>query len=387
VWTPRWGGSGRPAAARFQASRHTLSSSRPRVHTPGTTRLSARSPLFPSLQLALLAAAAAAASSPAPLGLYGLSEDNLHLTAHLLSISAATGAITPVGPSLPPQYQVGTQLTALDERRGILYTLVYDFITTHRPYLLGLNLSTGALLSAVPAPFHADPFVGLGELVAWDSLGGRVIVSGQLANLTHVVGFLDPLTGAWDPRASLDAALGDVFSSPACFVPPLNALAFQLRNNLTVDIFLADLSGTGKVTLVNQSYTDARDLGTLEWDPVTGKVYGLGILVRGSGKNATLVRTLSALDPATLTISEVGAVEGYLSEYDGIGAIDVAGRSLWWVGLPTGAGPNAPADLLQLSLDDARVLSAVQSFCDPSQLDTNVSCPYSIEYLNAPPQE
>ncbi len=323
-----------------------------------------------------VAPSASAPSSPPPLGLYGLSEDLVKQKANLLYISG-NASVTTVGPPFPASWQEGQQLSALDGATGTLYTLVFD-ILAKAPRFVGISLATGAVVSNVPAPFHEDPFIGLGQAVAWDPSSARIIAGGQDANLTHVIGFIDPATGAWEQVAALNASLTDVFSAGTAYIPTINALAYQLRTGNAVEIYVVDMA-TGRVAEVDQSYgAGAGNLETMDYDPVTDTVYGLSVIVL---PNNTLARAVSALHPHNLTITLVGLVPGFASEYEGIGAVDVAGRSLWWVGQKSGAAPTDPAWLIQSSLADGGVVSAAE-FCSPSAV---FGCPWSMAFLNAAP--
>lgn len=75
-----------------------------------------------------------------------------------------------------------------------------------------------------------------------------------------------------------------------------------------------------------------------------GQVFGLGLDINGNAWNRTLV----SMDPNTLAVTTVGVITGYGIESGGIAAIDVADRSLYWIGQQTNAGPNDPFYLIQV---------------------------------------
>jgi hypothetical protein len=315
------------------------------------------------LQAAALAASASAA--PPSFGLYGLSP-----TVDLIRVYPNASTV-PIGPALPSNLLQAQELSTIDEKAGVLYSILYDD-KADKPMFTGISLSTGAVVSSVPVPFAESSFVGVGQLVAWEPTSARLIAGGQLANQSHVIGLVDPKSGAWEQVAMLNSTWLDVLGGAVTYIPPINSLAFQLGTQTSIDVFLLDMA-TGAITEVDQSYANGANVETMDYDPVSQTVYGLGILPSGS----TFERSIVALHPSNKTITVVGPVKAYGIESGGIAAINVGARGLYWVGQKTGASPNDPFYLVCNSLVNASVLSAAE-LCT-----SDPTCPWSLEFLNA----
>lgn len=304
-------------------------------------------------------------AAPAPAGLYGLSPDVALIQVFNNGSSAAVGA--PIPGELQAQ-----QVSTIDETRQVLYMLGFNESDSTSPVnVVGISLATGNVVSTAPMPYASSTFVGVGQNIVCEPKTGVLISSGQeQVNGPHVVGFVKPTTGQYTKVASLPAADLDVLGGPAAYAPETNTYVFQLGVGNGINLFSVNMTdGTYKTF----PQSDVSNIETLDYDAKTGLMYGLGIAVSGNAWNRTLV----ALHPTDMTITTVGVIAGYGIESGGIAALNVAARSLYWIGQQTGAGNNAPFYLIQVSLADASVISAsVLCSSDPA-------CPWSLEYLNS----
>jgi hypothetical protein len=279
----------------------------------------------------------------------------------------ASGTATPVGPPVANEDQA-QNLAALDNVNGIYYFVGFD-PSSPTPRLIGLSLSTGAVVSSVTLPFVEEAFVGVGQLLAWASDLGLAVMTGQTADQTHLIGTVNATSGAWTQVASISRADDDVLGGSAAYIPGEQTFIFNLgaQNGTVIDNFAVDLK-TGSVR--NGTNTQMGNLESMSYNAADGKVYGLGLHIDGNAWN----RSIAVMDPATLEITEIGQVPGFGIESGGIGTVDVAGNSLWWIGMQSPYTPNAPFFLIQTSLQDASVKSSAQ-ICD-----SDPTCPWSLQY-------
>jgi hypothetical protein len=330
--------------------------------------------VFSSLSQAAAAAAAAAASAAPSLraaapayGLYGLSADVSLIRQYTNGTAVAIGA--PLANDLQAQ-----QLSTIDEAAGVLYAIFYDD-TTDKPMFTGVSLATGKVVSSVPVPFAESSFVGVGQLCAWEPRQKALIAGGQLANASHVIGLVDPVSGAWTHLATLNSTYLDVLGGASAFASSTGELLFQLGVGDTINIFALNTQ-TGAVQQYTQDFDGGHDIVTMDYDPTTGDVFGLGIMAAGS----SIERTVTRLHTGNYTISLVGKVPDYTIESGGIAALNVASRTLYWIGQKSGGNPGtAPFYLIGNSIVNASVVSvSAGALCT-----SDPGCPWSLEYLNA----
>jgi hypothetical protein len=240
--------------------------------------------------LAAFAACASASAAAAPKGLYGLSA-----SVGLIRI-ADNGTTTAVGPAMGQKYGQAQGLSTIDAAGGIFYSILFD-LSTSKPMLTGLSLASGAVVSSVAVPFTEEGFIGVGQWLAFE--GQRVIVGGQSATQTHLVGTIDPVKGGYKQIVALNASLLDVLGGcHAAYVKSSNEVLIQLGTQTppAINVYAIDVT-SGKVRVSEQ--TAAANIVTLSYDQTTDIVVGLGIQTAG-GK---LQRTISSLDPKTLKVT------------------------------------------------------------------------------------
>jgi len=291
--------------------------------------------------------------------LYGLS------SSVQLNSFAADGTATPIGPPRPSFLQA-QNLAALDAAGGVYYFVEYS---GGSPALVGLSLSTGAVLSQVALPFVEESFVGVGQLLAWAPDLGLAVLTGQTADGTHLVGTVNASSGAWTPIANVTRSDDDVLGAAAVYIPATSDFIFNLGvSNGTEIANVAVNLVTGAVRFGDN--TQAGNLESMSLNTRDGKVYGLSLHIVGQGFN----RSISVMDPATLAIREIGIVAGYGIESGGIGTVDAAAQTLFWIGMAAPYVPNSPLFLVQVRLADATVVSAAQLCASDAE------CPWSLEY-------
>lgn len=125
---------------------------------------------------------------------------------------------------------------------------------------------------------------------------------------------------------------------------------------------------------------DCGGVETLDYDPVSGAFYGVGLRASPS-----VQRTLVRLAPDARSCSVVGAIPDYIMIAAGVSALDSTGGVLYWVAAPGGYPVNYTLnvyDLVGTRLADAATASAAPfccfGACQPPA--TQPPCPWSLEY-------
>ena len=291
--------------------------------------------------------------------LYGLS------SSVQLSSFAADGTSTPIGPARPSFLQA-QNLATLDSVGGVYYFVEYS---GGQPNLVGLSLASGLVVSQVALPFVEESFVGVGQLLAWAPDLNLAVLTGQTADGTHLVGTVNASSGAWIPVANVTRSDDDVLGGAAVYVPATGDFIFNLGvDNGTEIANVAVNLRSGAVRFGENTATG--NLESMSLNSKDGRVYGLSLHIVGEAWN----RSIAVLDPVTLAISEIGVVAGFGIESGGIGTVDAAAQSLWWIGMQTPYVPSAPLFLVQVALADGAVLSSAQLCAN------DAVCPWSLEF-------
>jgi hypothetical protein len=284
-----------------------------------------------------------------------------------LSRYGADGSATAIGPARPSLLQA-QNLAALDAAGGVYY-FVEDGGGGGAPSRVGLSTASGAVVSQAALPFVEQAFVGVGQLLAWAPDLGLAVLAGQAADGTHLVGTVNVTSGAWAPVANVSRSDDDVLGGAAVYVPATGDFIFNLGvDNGTEIANVAVNLRSGAVRF--GANTQAGNLESMSLNARDGKVYGLSLHIVGEGFN----RSVSSMDPATLDITEIGVVPGFGIESGGIGTVDSAAQTLFWIGMAAPYVPNTPLFLVQVSLADASVVSSAQ-LCQ-----TDPGCPWSLEF-------
>jgi hypothetical protein len=276
------------------------------------------------------------------------------------------GTATPIGPARPSELQA-QNLAALDSVKGIYYYV--GFVEgAGSPNLLGISIADGAVVTSVALPFAEMVFVGVGQLLAWAPDLGLAVLTGQSVDQTHLIGTVNVTSGAWRQVAKISRADDDVLGGSCAYVPG-GTFIFNLgvKNGTVIDNFSVDLS-SGQVRSADN--TARRNIVSMSFNALDGMIYGLGLHIVGNGWTRSIVR----MNPATLAITEMGLVTDYGIESGGIGTVDAAAKSLYWIGMAAPYVPNSPFFLIQSSIVDGSTISAA-FLCD-----NDAVLPWSLEY-------
>lgn len=279
---------------------------------------------------------------------------------------AADGSSSAIGPARPADLQA-QNLACIDAAGGVYFFV--EFSGGSSPSLVGLSLSSGAVVSEAALPFVESSFVGVGQLLAWAPDLGLAVLTGQSADGSHLVGTVNATSGAWTQVATVTRTDDDVLGGSAVYVPRTGEFIFNLGiKNGTEIANVAVNMRSGAVRIGDNTATG--NLESMSLNAKDGMVYGLSLHITGDSWS----RSLSRMDPVSLVIKEVGLVSGFGIESGGIGTIDAAAQTLFWIGMKAPYVPNTPLYLVQVSLADASIVSSAQLCAD------DASCPWSLEY-------
>lgn len=159
----------------------------------------------------------------------------------------------------------------------------------------------------------------------------------------------------------------------------------------------------------------------MDFDGVTGQIYGLGLDIVGQSFNVSgrwqaeregsvaartrrrrakrmrrwqaerahnsataprpcvtsrLQRTIVSMNPTTLAITTLGVVPSFGVESGGICTVDQANGILYWIGMPVPFAPNDPLYLIGNSIKDGSVVTSALLCAD------DAVCPWSLEFRN-----
>jgi hypothetical protein len=251
-------------------------------------------------------------------------------------------------------WQSAEALSALDEEAGVLYALLY-----HRPgpYLIGLDLASGVVVANVSlvAEFVTQQFVGVGQFVAAMG-GGRLVVGGDTADGSHLIGVLDVASGTFNRSALLPRSAQDTSSSSAAYIPDDNSVVIQRAAAgppLVIEVFVVSLD-TGGYRKSDDNYDTDHNLWTFSWDASLRRVVGLGL-------EPNITRSIVALDPASLAMQAVCSEPTWLMEAGDMAALDVRGRTIYWLSQPAGTpitDDDEPWFLVGMDVDTCSIRSS-----------------------------
>ena len=195
-----------------------------------------------------------------------------------------------------------------------------------------------------------------------------MIVGGQSATQTHLIGTINPVKGGYKQITSLNASLLDVLGGQhAAYVKSSNEVLIQLglASPPAINVYAVDVtSGAVRVSV----QTEAANIVTLSYDATNDIVVGLGIQVAGS----KLQRIISQLDPKSLKVTTIGKTNAEVIESGGISAYNSDTQGLYWIGDKTG---NDDFFLVQNSVQAGAKILSTGDLCKD-----DASCPWSLEY-------
>jgi len=231
--------------------------------------------------------------------------------------------------------------------------------------LIGLSLLTGKLVSSTRLPFAPQTFIGVGQTCNVIPASGDVLVSGRdgVRNL-HQILRVTPKTG----NTSLIASIGDVdvLGAASAFDPANNILWIQLGVGAGIDLFGFNVDSKQQVFQLS----DTLNMETMNFDPVTRLIYGVGLKVVSQTE---YYRILMTLDSKTGKYNEIGKIPGYYIIEGGVGALNPAAREIYCFLQKTGSS-SQPFLLLTISMTDASVKHNPVGCVNPA------NCPWSIAY-------
>jgi hypothetical protein len=144
------------------------------------------------------------------------------------------------------------------------------------------------LISAAKLPFAPGLLVGVGQTCNVIPQTGEVLVSGKdrIGGKHHILK-VDPKTG----KNTLINTIGDVdvLGGASTYDPKYHLLWLQFAKGNTITNFAFDIN-TGRLIY---KISDSLSLETMAYDPITQKIYGIGLKVLNS---TNYYRVLLALD-------------------------------------------------------------------------------------------
>ena len=138
-------------------------------------------------------------------------------------------------------------------------------------------------------------------MLVWAEDLGVMILGGQMRDNTHIFGTLHPTTGVWKQVATISGLDLDVLGGAAVYVPGKKLFVFQLGADGVIDNYSLDMVS---FKLRNTSNTAEMNIEGMGYNPKDGLIYGLGLAIKGSAWNRSIV----ALNPATLKIAVKGSL-------------------------------------------------------------------------------
>ena len=301
---------------------------------------------------------------PARLNTVGISDD-----AGLIIAFPNNGSFTPIG-SANPSELVAQQLAALDAGRRIYYIIAFN-TTSSKPTLIGFSLADGSIITSAPLNFYESDLVGVGQTMAVER-SGKVIVAGRFsANGPHVIGLVDPITGNFTQKAQLSAGLQDPLGGAAAYDDTTDTYLLSLVD-AGVQYYYSVSMATGNYTRWPEVWATGSNLQTIDFDPVSGYFWGLGILAAASDDDDT--RVVVRMDAQTFNLTIMGSIKGYLLLLGPIAALDSTNRVLYWMGAES-TNPEGGFYYVGVSLVNASVVSVSSSPVTQPE-------PWSLEMLN-----
>jgi len=343
-----------------------------------------------SVLLLAVAVAVALLTAADARGLYGMINPP-----QLVSVDVTSGKCTNVGPPIPAEGQA-QELSTMDDKNGLFYIVGYNF-TVSQPNLVAISLSTGRIVSNVLLPFAESVFVGVGQALDYDagSSDYPIIASGRLdAAGPHAVLRMNPKTAAFKQIATIDA--GDVLGGASIYNPANNVEYLEYAyndtyfsrvvrrpaptmprpptstpNRLSIDLFGVDM-GTGKIDHIIEDSSTGHVLTTLQFDPKSKSLVGLGYKVT----NGTFQRIFARFDAGAKIWYQVSEIKEFLIESGGVSALDTTNRILYVIMQKTNVPQSDPFYLVGINIDTGVVVTR-SILCQDFPL-----CPWSLEFNN-----
>jgi len=303
----------------------------------------------------------------APIGLYGVAES----IAQLVSIDPATAVTTNIGTGIDSDYDA-QGLATIDDKNGIFYLIVTD--SENNVLLIGLSLDDGTVTKQIPLPFSAGGFIGVGQSVNIDPTSGDIFVSGRdpSVNNQHRIYRIDMATGTLTPLATV--AFIDVLGASSVYDPKNKVLWLMFGTNTSINLFGYNVTNGKLLWNIND---DVYNLETMDFDPETGLIYGIGLKVINDSYASRTVVTLNSATGEFNVIAVIDKDQFWIID-GGASALDWTNRVLYCYLQPRGPESN-PFDLVGVDMATGKLVNGAPAACtDPG------ACPWSLEYHNEP---
>jgi len=303
----------------------------------------------------------------APLGLYGVAP----LIAQLVRIDPKTGGTTNIGQPIDNDYDA-QGLAAIDDKKEVIYLVVTD--DTNHVILLGLSLNDGSIKTNIKLPFNAGTFVGVGQSVNLDPVTGDLFVSGRDPSVAnkHQIYRVSIASGALTPIASIGGE--DVLDGISTYDSINKVLWIEFATNTTINLYGFDVT-SGK--LLFNIVDDAFNMETMDFDPVTGLIYGIGLTLKNDTYAFRTVVSLNSKNGQLKQIAVVDKDEYYIID-GSAGALDITNRIIYCFLQPRGSDSN-PFDLVGVDIRSGKVVNGSPVGCADSE-----NCAWSMEFHNKP---
>jgi len=293
------------------------------------------------------------------------------VTAQLVSIDPATGATTNIGQ--PINDYVAQGLAAIDDKKEVIYLVVTD-ATTDKVMLLGLSLNDGSIKTNIQLPFTAVVFIGVGQSVDVDPVTGDVFVSGKDPSVgdKHRIYRVSVSSGKLTPIAVMGGI--DVLGAASAYDPMYQVLWLQFGTNTSINMYAFDVTNGDVLFNIDD---DIFNMETMDFDPVTGLIYGIGFTAKNETYGSRTVVTLNSKDGQLKQIAIVDKDQYEIIDGSAT-ALDFTNRIIYSFLQPRG-NDNNPFDLVGVDIRSGKVVNGSPVGCaDPE------NCAWSMEFHNKP---
>jgi len=237
----------------------------------------------------------------------------------LVNIDPRTGFANPIGPSFPDELE-GQQLSAIDAKNLIYYLIAFNE-TSQVNQVIGLDIKTGNVVTTIELPFSINTFIGVGESIEIDPDTGNIFVSGRdpAVNNDHHVMSINVKTKEFTSITTIGDI--DVLGGASAY-DPIRKI-FLLTLGISNDIDIIGIDVVNKKVAFQAS--NPENLETMDYDPRTGKIYGIGLHVNSV---SDYYRTLLTFDVVSQNFTIVGSIPGYFIIDSCISALNTDKRTL-----------------------------------------------------------
>jgi len=234
-------------------------------------------------------------------------------------LNPTTGIITPFG----PQMHQNTGSVSIDNTNQLLYTVVFNE-SQSAMQLLGLSLSTGNVVYNIDLKIEYSNSVDTCDV---DPSTGDVLVLGASQISTDIFQLIrvTPSKGTIQTIQTYKS-WGQYIPGSHCYDWGNEMLWIQFFGSTAIFSYGIDVN-TGEVVYnLTQSKTDKAFMQTMDFDPVSGLVYGIGLQVDIENQTSSVV--VMTVNSQTGKYDVVGTVHGWGFAL-GMSGLDTTGRILY----------------------------------------------------------